>query len=429
VIRVDTLAQLFDVGTLLAHQPLPDGDRVAIVGNSTAMGVLVADAVLEQGLELAHERPVDIGTQGGPEDFRAALQAALDDDGVDAVVAVFLPPLLRGEQPFGRVLREVSAGSVKPLVANFLSTDGIPDELVVRDDQGMPARGSVPSFSTPERAVIALAKISEYARWRRRPLGVIPELSGIDEAAARGVVDEALAGAPDGRELTDEETITLLGAYGVPMLGTRRVEDVEAAVAAAEEIGYPVVLKSTAPWLRDRRDLGGMRFDLADAADVRAAYAAIPAGDPVIVQEQAAPGVGTVIQIVDDPSFGALVSFGVGGVATDLLGDRAYRTLPLTDLDAHELVREPRAWPMLDGYRGSSPVDTAALEELLLRVARLGDDLPEVLSLTLEPAIVGPADPWHGGRSLVVAGATVRIGPPTARIDTGPRRMFRPGTW
>jgi acyl-CoA synthetase (NDP forming)/RimJ/RimL family protein N-acetyltransferase len=428
VIRVETLAQLFDVGTLLAHQPLPAGDRVAVVGNSTAMGVLVTDAILEQGLQLAHERPVDIGTQAGPEDFRAALQAALDDDGVDAVVAVFLPPLLRGEQPFGRVLREVSAAAVKPLVANFLSTDGIPDELVVRDARGMPARGSVPSFSTPERAVIALAKVSEYARWRRRPLGVLPELSDVDEDAARAVVDGALAGSPEGRELTDEETITLLRAYGVPMLGTRRVEDVEAAVVAAEQIGYPVVLKSTAPWLRDRRDLGGMRFDLADAEDVRAAYAAIPAGDPVIVQEQAAPGVGTVVEIVDDPSFGALVSFGVGGVATDLLGDRAYRTLPLTDLDAAELVREPRAWPLLDGYRGSDPVDTDAVEELLLRVARLGDDLPEVLSLTLEPVIVGPADAWHGGRSLVVAGATVRVGPPTARLDAGPRRMFRPGT-
>jgi len=428
VIRVETLAQLFDVGTLLAHQPLPAGDRVAVVGNSTAMGVLVADAVLEQGLELAHERPVDIGTQAGPEDFRAALQAAIDDDGVDAVVAVFLPPLLRGEQPFGRVLREVSAGSVKPLVANFLSSEGIPDELAIRGEDGMPARGSVPSFSTPERAVIALAKVAEYARWRRRPVGVVPDLPDVEEAAGRAVVEGALAGTPAGRELTDTETMQLLGAYGVPMLGTRRVTDVEAAVAAAEEIGHPVVLKSTAPWLRDRRDLGGMRFDLTDADDVRTAYAAIPSGDPVIVQEQAAPGVGTVVQVVDDPSFGALVSFGVGGVATDLLGDRAFRTLPLTDLDAAELVRSPRAFPLLDGYRGSAPVDTAALEDLLLRVARLADDLPEVLALNLEPVIVGPADAWHGGRSLVVAGAQVRVGPPTARVEPGPRRMFRPGT-
>jgi acyl-CoA synthetase (NDP forming) len=281
----------------------------------------------------------------------------------------------------------------------------------------------VPSYSTPERAVIALAKVAQYARWRRRPVGSVPELPDADPAAARAVVQGVLAGQPGGRDLTDDEVLALLGAYGVPLLGTRRAETAEEAVAAADAIGYPVVLKSTAPWLRHRTDLGGVRLDLHDADAVRAAHAAIPAGDPVIVQEMAAPGVPTVVEVVDDPSFGALVSFGVGGVATDLLGDRAYRALPLTDLDAAELVRAPRAWPLLDGYRGSEPVDVAALEDLLLRVARLADDLPEVLALSLDPVIVGPAKPWHGGRSLVVAGGTVRVGPPTARVAPGPRRM------
>jgi acyl-CoA synthetase (NDP forming) len=417
---------MFDVGTLLAHQPLPAGDRVAIVGNSTAIGVLVADAVLEEGLALAHEQPVDIGVSGTPEQFRDALQAAVDDDGVDAVIAVFLPPLMSGSPEFGPVLRDVAVGSTKPVLASFLSTEGVPPDLAVLDEHGMPARGSVPSYSTPERAVISLAKVAEYARWRRRPVGDLPELPDVDEEAARTVVRGVLASAPAGRELDDDELMTLLGAYGVPLLRTRTVTDPEAAVAAAAEVGYPVVLKSTAPWLRHRSDLGGVRLDLADADAVRTAYAAIPSGDPVIVQEMAAPGVATVVEIVDDPSFGALVSFGVGGVATELLGDRAFRTLPLTDLDAAELVRGPRAWPLLDGWRGSEPVDTAALEDLLLRVARLADDLPEVLQLTLEPVIVGPANPWHGGRSLVVAGGTARVGPPTARVDPGPRRMRSP---
>jgi acyl-CoA synthetase (NDP forming)/RimJ/RimL family protein N-acetyltransferase len=171
VIRVETVAQMFDVGTLLAHQPLPDGKRIAIVGNSTAIGVLVADAVLDQGLELANEEPVDIGAGGTPEDFRAALQEAVDDDAVDAVVAVFLPPLMAGSKEFGPALRDVAQGSAKPIVASFLSTEGIPPELAVLDEIGMPARGSVPSYSTPERAVISLAKVAEYARWRRRPVG------------------------------------------------------------------------------------------------------------------------------------------------------------------------------------------------------------------------------------------------------------------
>jgi acyl-CoA synthetase (NDP forming) len=426
VIRVETVAQMFDVGTLLAHQPLPAGNRVAIVGNSTAIGVLVADAVLEQGLQLAHESPVDIGVSGGPEDFRAALQSAVDDATVDAVIAVFLPPLMAGSREFGPALREVAVGSTKPIAASFLSTEGLPPELAVLDESGMPARGSVPSYSTPERAVIALAKVAEYARWRRRPVGELPVLPDVVEEAGRQVVRQVLAEAPAGRDLTDDELIALLASYGVPLLGTRTVTDAEGAAAAAEEVGFPVVLKSTAPWLRHRSDLGGVRLDLVDADAVRAAFTAIPSGDPVIVQEMAAPGVATVVEIVDDPSFGALVGFGVGGVATDLLGDRAYRTLPLTDLDAAELVRAPRAFPLLNGYRGSEPVDLAALEDLLLRVARLADDLPEVLRLRLEPVIVGPANPWHGGRSLVVAGGTGRVGPPTARVDPGPRRMRSP---
>jgi acyl-CoA synthetase (NDP forming)/GNAT superfamily N-acetyltransferase len=426
VIRVQTVAQMFDVGSLLAHQPLPEGPRVAIVGNSTAIGVLVADAVLEEGLELARDAPVDIGVRGRPEEFGAALQAAVDDDDVDAVVAVFLPPLMAGSQEYGPALREVARTSAKPVVASFLSTEGIPPELAVLDDQGMPARGSVPSYSTPERAVIALAKVTEYARWRRRPVGDLPDLPDVEEGSAQALVQRVLADAPSGRDVTGDELIALLAAYGIPLLGTRTVTDADEAVAAAEQVGYPVVLKSTAAWLRHRPDLGGVRLDLADAEAVRTAFAAIPSGDPVIVQEMAAPGVATVVEIVDDPSFGALVSFGLGGVATDLLGDRAYRTLPLTDLDAAELVRAPRAFPLLDGYRGSEPVDLPALEDLLLRVARLADDLPEVLRLRLEPVLVGPPHPWHGGRSLVVAGGTGRVGPPTARVDPGPRRMRSP---
>jgi acyl-CoA synthetase (NDP forming) len=331
-----------------------------------------------------------------------------------------------GSEQFGPALREVARDAGKPFVASFLSAEGVPADLAVVDGDGALARGSVPSYSTPERAVIALAKAAQYARWRRRPVGAVPELPDVDTAAARALVHRVLSADPDGRELTDEEVLELLAAYGVPLLGTRRAETAEEAVAAAEAIGYPVVLKSTAPWLRHRTDLGGVRLDLMDADAVRAAHAAIPAGDPVIVQEMAAPGVATVVEVVDDPSFGALVSFGVGGVATDLLGDRAYRTVPLTDLDAAELVRAPRAWPLLDGYRGSEPVDVAALEDLLLRVSRLADELPEVLALSLDPCIAGPAHPWHGGRSLVVAGGAVRVGPPTARVAPGPRRMPSP---
>ena len=258
VIRVETVAQMFDVGTLLAHQPLPVGRRVAIVGNSTAIGVLVADAILDQGLELAREEPVDIGASGTPEDFRAALQEAVDDDGVDAVVAVFLPPLMAGSKEFGPALRDVAQGSAKPIVASFLSTEGIPPELAVLDEDGMPARGSVPSYSTPERAVISLAKVAEYARWRRRPVGELPELPDVDEDAGRAIVRTRPgrgAGRPRPHRRRADRPAGRLRRAAARHADRRRRRRGGRRGRARSAI--PVVLKSTAPWLRHRPDLGG----------------------------------------------------------------------------------------------------------------------------------------------------------------------------
>ena len=263
-----------------------------------------------------------------------------------------------------------------------------------------------------------------------------PELPDVDEAAGRG--RRRTARWPSARRAGSSPTTELHRPARAPTAcrcwAPGRVDDAEAAVAAAEEIGYPVVLKSTAPWLRHRPDLGGVRLDLADADGRARRVRRDPGRRP---GDRAGDGRArawrTVVEIVDDPSFGALVSFGLGGVATDLLGDRAYRTLPLTDLDAAELVRAPRAWPLLDGYRGSEPVDVAALEDLLLRVARLADDLPEVLRLTPGAgASSGRPNPWHGGRSLVVAGGTVRDRPADrarrARPPPdAPARSERPG--
>jgi hypothetical protein len=425
VIRVETLAQLFDVGTLLAHQPLPAGDRVAVVGNSTAMGWLVSDAVLEQGMRLAHEAPTDIGAGGSAEEFRTALQGAVGDEGVDAVVAVFLPPVSRGSAEFGRALREVAVGADKPIVATFLSTEGIPAELVLPGEDGTPARGSVPSFSTPERAVIALAKVAQYAAWRRRPVGEVPSSRGRrgrprGTSSVRRWPRHRRAGADRRRSSSRCWPPTASRCWAParsPTRGRRSPRPRRSATRSCSSrrprgCGTAPTSAGCAGPHRRRRGARGVRGDPVGRPGDRA-------GDG---RARGGHGRGDRRR----PVFGALVSFGLGGVATDLLGDRAYRTLPLTDLDAAELVRAPRAWPLLNGYRGSEPVDVPALEDLLLRVARLADDLPEVLRLTLEPVIVGPPNPWHGGRSLVVAGAAARVGPPTGRVDPGPRRMRSP---
>ncbi|MEU8188411.1 acetate--CoA ligase family protein, partial [Micromonospora carbonacea] len=210
----------------------------------------------------------------------------------------------------------------------------------------------------------------------------------------------------------------LLGAYGIDVVPSVPAGSADEAVAAAGALGCPVALKAAAPGLRHRLDLGAVRLDLADAAAVRRAYAEMSAvfGADVLVQAMVPPGVPCVVELVEDPAFGPVVGFGLGGVATELLGDRAWRAVPLTDVDAAELVDAPRAAPLLRGHRGAAPVDRAALAELLLRVGRLADEQPRVRSLTLNPVLARPD-------GISVLHATVGVGAAGARPDTGPRRL------
>ncbi|MFL6127873.1 MAG: GNAT family N-acetyltransferase [Mycobacteriales bacterium] len=419
VIRVDTLTELFDIAQLLAYQPLPTGRRIATVTNSSALGVLVTDACVASGLELA-PGSADLGPDVDVAGFAAALRTACEQ--ADAVIAVFAPVLATPGEDYARALAEVAGSSPVPVASTFLGVEGVPAALRrVADgdspDSALP--GSVPSYPTPERAVRALAAAVRYADWRRRPVGTVPELAGVDPAAARAVLAAALEDAPGGRELTEAEAGRLLAAYGLPPVPRRLAAGPAEAVAAAEELGYPVAVKATAEGLRHRPDLGAVRLGLDDRAAVEAAaleLVELGGGAPVVVQRMARPGVATVVEVLDDPSFGALVSFGVGGIATELLGDRAYAPVPLSDLDAAELAAAPRAAPLLSGYGGAEPVDTSALTDLLLRVSRLAEDLPEVLALELNPVLVART-------GLDILTARVTVGTPTARADPGPRRL------
>ncbi|WP_326619349.1 GNAT family N-acetyltransferase [Streptomyces anulatus] len=288
--------------------------------------------------------------------------------------------------------------------------------------------GRIPAYPAAERAVRALAEAVKYAQWRRQAAvpGKIPEFldDTIDEPGAAALIEAQLATAPDprGRPLTHNEARELLGRYGIAVRPTLPAPDPGAAVAAAGRLGYPVALKTTAPHLRHRADLGGVRLDIADEEALRRAYGELtdllgkPAELLPVVQAMAPRGVDTVVRASIDAAAGAVLSFGLAGAPSELLGDTAHRLVPATDRDAAELIRSIRAAPVLFGWRGSAPVDTAALEELLLRLSRLVDDHPEVVSVALEPVVVAP----HG---LTVLGASVRLAPPPARSDLGPRRL------
>jgi acyl-CoA synthetase (NDP forming) len=432
VIRVDTLAQLFDVAQVLTTQPLPTGRCAAIVANSAALGRLTADSCIGNGLELrplspatleslrptleptlVNGNPVILARDCGPADFGSVLAAVIADAAVDAVVTVVIPPLSESDTDMAEALATASTGNTKPLVCIRMGYEG--SAAARRDDPG-----AVLSFPSPDVAVAALARAAAYAEWRRRPEGTVPILPDVEKDAARTMVADTLRASPAGGPLATDQVDRLLAMYGVRLWPAIPVTSVDEAVAAAADLGYPVALKATVEPLRHRPELGTVRLDITDGSELRAAYQAMTgrlgteAG--LAVQAMAPPGVATVIHTVEDPAFGALVSFGLGGVATDLLGDHGFRILPLTDLDAAELVRSVRAAPLLFGYRGSDPVDVAALEQLLLRVARLADDLPEIAELELNPVIVAPSGTY-------VLGATARVAVPATRLDSGPRRM------
>ncbi|WP_037657558.1 acetate--CoA ligase family protein, partial [Streptomyces aurantiacus] len=289
-----------------------------------------------------------------------------------------------------------------------------------------PPHHRIPAYPAAERAVRALAEAVKYAQWRRdiADPGKVPEYDDIDEQGAGDLIEHLLAKAADPRGLTLEadDARHLLGRYGIGVHQALPAPDADTAARAARDAGYPVALKTTAPHLRHRPDLGGVRLDLADEEQLRRAYRELthtlgrPAELRPVVQAMVARGVDTVVRAGHDPVAGAVLSFGLAGAASELLGDTAHRLIPVTDREAGNLVRSIRTAPLLFGWRGSAPVDTAALEELLMRLSRLVDDHPEVVTVALEPVVVAQ-------EGLSVLSATVRLAPPPARDDLGPRTL------
>jgi acyl-CoA synthetase (NDP forming)/GNAT superfamily N-acetyltransferase len=428
VIRANDLGELLDAARLLTDQPLPAGKRVAIVGNAGGLNVLAADAAEAHGLlvptlsrslrhhlaELApaasSDNPLDLGAGASPAAFAAVAAAVADSGEADALV---LPVIgTRANAPTA-ILAELSRViDDHPDLATAVVLVGGAEDLPKVGRRGAPV------FSLPERALAALAHAASYAAWRREPLGRRPQLTEVNPEKARRLISTALE---HGRSWQPNRTTAgILAAYGVPVLDTAAVADEDSAVAAAMVAGYPVVLKSGDPDLVHKSDTGGVRLDVSDASEVREAFRAVTAasrpGTGALVQRQITAPVELVAGLVHDPLFGSLVMLGLGGVHTDLLGDRTLRLLPLTDLDAGRMWRSLRAAPLLTGYRGAQPVDTAALEDLLLRLGRLAEDLPEVAELDLNPVLAGPD-------GVVAVDAKLRLAPVGPEPDPTLRRL------
>ena len=423
VLRARTLEELIDAAALLSTQPLPGGRQVAILTNAGGLGILCSDACETAGLELSElsqattaklagllpaeaslANPVDMLGSATAASYEAVLPVVLEDPAVDSVIVLFVPPAQAGaEDVAAGIARALAAESTdKPVLAAILAAEGVPAAL-----RTTPAPAAL--FTYPESAARALGLAAERAEWLRRPAGVVPSVEGIDAAAAERLVSEALDSADDAW-LTPEQTRALLASYGLPVVEERLAESAEAAVAAARELGYPVVVKSGVAGAH-KTETGGVALDLADDGAVRAAAERID--PPVIVQPMVEAGVELLAGVVQDPTFGPLVAFGPGGVLAELIGEAGFRIAPLTDVDAEELLNQDKTGLLVAGYRGAPPADVAGLTDLVHRLSRLGVDRPELAELDLNPVISSP------DRCVVVdARARVRRPPERSRAKT-----------
>ena len=426
VLRAETLGELLDLAALLERQPLPAGRRVAIVTNAGGPGILCADACQAAGLELpelpetvraelarealpgaALTNPVDLLAAAVPETFAHAIEAIGRSGAVDAIIAVFVPPLVTRADEVAHSIRR-AADRVRdgqlPLLTVFMTAGGPPAEL--HD----PA-GPLPTFRYPEDAARALARAAEHAAWRAAPAGTVPTFADVRRDEAAAIVAHGLAAGGDGW-LPPADVHSLLACWGVRLAPQRVVPSAAAAARAAAELGGAVALKAIAPELLHKSDAGGVALDLRSAAAVRRAAQAMrarltTAGSPprgFVVQAMAPAGVELLVGASTDPLFGPVVACGAGGVQVELTRDVAVRLTPLTDRDAHELPRELRLFPLLRGHRGSPPVDVEALEDVLLRIGALADAHPEIAELDCNPVVVHPD-------GALVVDARVRVAP------------------
>jgi acyl-CoA synthetase (NDP forming)/GNAT superfamily N-acetyltransferase len=398
IIATTSLGELLDAAVLMSSQPVPAGSAVAIVSNGGGAGTLAADACAEAGLTATGgpargrlrqvlptaasvDGPVDTTAAVSPQAFTEALRITAAEENVAALIAVVVP-----------------GGSASLLSVLSAARLPVPVTAVVLDQPEavrlLPGDGtapSVPAYAYPESAARALARAARYGTWRSRPPGTVPELADVRAGQARTIVASFLARMPGGGWLSAEEADGLLRCYGLPMVEFRRAADADAAVAAAAGLGGHVALKADVPGLLHKTAAGAVELDLHGADEVSAAMGRLQARfagrmSGVLVEPMITGGIETLAGVVQEPVFGPVVVFGLGGIATGALADHAARLAPLTGTDAEDLIRAIRAAPALLEH---AP-DTGPLRDTLLRVSRLADDLPQVAELDLNPVIVRP---------------------------------------
>ena len=408
---------MIDIAKIAARQPLPSGPRVRIITNSLTLAHQMVQKMDSVGL-LRDPQPELLEAEAGPEAFVLAAREGLADQRYDSVVCAAVNGFDQGTEEIILALENVAAEATKPLIGVFLDfhpplmSSGAPD-----------SPGMLPRFDGSVDAIQALSALTSYAEWRDRDPGAVPMVE-VDTQAAKLVVNRILAEQPTGRELTETETADLLSTHGINLVPQFAVSSLVEAIAAGDQLGWNVVLKATSSAVRGRPDLASVHRNIDNAAEMADAWkdlrklvgeigladdevlsAAIP-----VVQTMAPPGVALIITSREDAAFGPIVSLGLDGIPSELLGDTVYRVPPLTAVDAADMVRELKAAPTLLGRHGAPGVDIAGIENVLQRVAQLADAIPQLASVTLRPCVASVS-------SISVLGARVFVAPTADQRD------------
>ncbi|MBT3218360.1 MAG: CoA-binding protein [Proteobacteria bacterium] len=428
VVRCNTVGQLFDMAMGFCNQPLPPGGRVAILSNAGGPGIMATDAAVFFGLDIAcftpetlsamkaalpveasTANPVDMIASATPEQYEACAEVLIADPSVDALLVIFVSPVITDPPAIAQgivsgVKRGMKAAGVdKPVLACFMGRE--------KDDRGIGVlrEAQIPNYSFPESAVQTLAAMARFQQWRTEKAGSTVHFE-VDHSTARQIIDKAQRRGSTW--LSSREALALIEAYGISSVPSAEVHNPDEAIQFAEQLGYPVVLKLDSAEVIHKSDQGAVQLNLRSAGEIKGAFwdiqevcTEVGVKDPsYLVQKMVTGGTETIIGAVQDPMVGHLLMFGLGGVYVELMEDVVFRVHPLHDIDTKRMIREVRGFPLLEGYRGSAPVDLPKLEEALLRVSQLVGDFPEIAELDLNPFMAQPAD-----RTSVCVDARVRL--------------------
>jgi len=422
VIRAETLDEMFDLAAALDSQPLPKGRRVAIVTNAGGPGILCTDACEADGLfvpELTDEiksalrnflpaaasvsNPIDMIASARADSYRRTIETVLPAPEVDAMVIIYIPVDKNDSESVAQAIKDgvaharTTGGAGKPVLACLMASNG--SRVLSAPNE------TIPSYLFPESAAKVLAKSASYAEWRSKPLAVVPGFPDVNTDAAKQTVMHAIEARGTGW-LSAQEAHSVLSAFGIPQVAGGLARSPGEAVLIARSVGFPVAAKIASPRVLHKSDVGAVRLNVRDEASVRSAFEEIrqEGMEGVVIQSMVTNGVELMIGVTDDPLFGPLIAFGLGGIHVEILADVCFRVTPLTVRDAEEMVREIRGYRLLEGYRGHPPADVNAIQEVLLRISRMVDDIPEIRELDLNPIFA-----LAPGQGCAVVDARIRV--------------------